>query len=193
MLTRPKVAVMLYRCEICGRPQGKERRVCSACYKAGKSIRGGICADCGVELGAGNRQKSYCQDCRDIRDKESRRKFYAKRKLSGLERYRMMQVALKPMKDDVYAQTHEPISDEEYDAKVRMLRALRAADVHVGSYGHPTRWHFAEQEVGGFGTLANQHMRGGEAGKGTTGEHATMRSMERREHDAARDAGERCG
>ena len=171
MLTEPPIVVMLFNCTLCGRPQAKNRKVCSNCYKAGKSLRGGVCPDCGCPVDL--KIKTYCRECREMRSKEELSSYVAKRRLSGLERYRMMKVAEKAMKCDPYAQTHQPISDEEIALKREKFLALLAADVHCGSYGHPARHHVAERDdaVGGWGTLAHQHMRGGEAGHGTDREH----------------------
>ena len=186
MLTEPPVVVMLYRCELCGRTQAKPRKVCSNCYKAGKSLRGGVCPDCGgpVEF----KIKTYCRECREMRSKEELASYVAKRRLSGLERYRMMKVAEKAMKCDKYAQHANVPSEAEISAKREKFQALLAADVHCGSCGHPSRHHFAEAErEGGFGTLAHQHMRGGEAGHGTDREH-TLQAQQNRESRARRDS-----
>ena len=189
MLTEPPVVVMLFNCSLCGRPQAKDRKICSRCYKDGKSLRGGICPDCGgpVEL----KIKTYCRECREMRSKEELASYVAKRRLSGLERYRMMKVAEKAMKCDKYAQYTPVPTDEGVAAKREKFLALLAADVHCGSYGRPSYHNYAAQRdgdaVGGFGTLAHQHMRGGEAGAGTDREH-TLRAQSSRESRARRDA-----
>ena len=172
MATAPKVVVMLYRCELCGRPQAKPRRVCTPCYRAGRTLRGGKCAICGKPHPEGHRNRTFCPKCLERREKQQRAAYWKQHKdainARRLKRERIMEDASVPLRCDTYAQTHEPISDEEYDAKVRMLRELRAAEVHCGDCGHPTRRHFVEFEgTGGFGVLANQHMRGAEAGTGT--------------------------
>ena len=189
MLTEPPVVIMLYRCGLCGRPQANNRKVCSRCYKDGKSLRGGICPDCGgpVDL----KIKTYCRECREMRSKEELSSYVAKRRLSGLERYRMMKVAERAMKCDKYAQYTPIPNDEEIAAKREKFLALLAADVHCGSYGRPSYHNYAAQRdgdaVGGFGTLAHQHMRGGEAGAGTDREH-TLRAQSSRESRARRDS-----
>ena len=173
MLTAPPVVVMLYRCQLCGRPQAMERKVCSRCYKDGKSLRGGRCPDCGVEHGVGNRTRVYCDACRDVRLSEAGKEYRARRKMAGVERYRMMKQAETPLKGDKYAQYTNPISDEELAAKREKFHALLAADVHCGTYGHPAHHNVAEvdREGNGFGVLANRHMRGGEAGQGNDRTH----------------------
>jgi hypothetical protein len=77
----------------------------------------------------------------------------------------MMKVAEQPLNCDEYAQTHEPISDAEYDAKVVKLRELMS-EVHLGSHVRPRRCFSVEPASGGFGSMANLHMHGAEAGSG---------------------------
>ena len=174
MATGPKVVVMLYRCELCGRPQAKKRRVCSRCYKEGKSIRSGICPDCGEPTAS--KCHTYCHVCRDARLREEGKTYREKRKLAPL----FMKHAEKALSCDEYARTHEPISDEEYARKVATLRALREADVHCGDCGHKVSWHYPEPTGGNFSTLANQHMRGGAAGAGCD-RSTKARSLEHRQ------------
>ena len=182
MMLRPAIDLMLYRCELCGQPQAKQRRVCSRCYKSGKSLRGGICPDCGEAVES--KIQTYCHECRDARLLEERRAYTAKRRMSGIERYRMMKVAEKAMKCDPYAQTAAVPSDEEVAVKREKFLALLAADVHVGDYARPIGWKPPEAEYGGFGALAHQHMRGGEAGQGTDRTHTDrwLGGRERVEH-----------
>jgi hypothetical protein len=187
VLTEPPIVVMLFNCSLCGRPQAKDRKICSRCYKDGKSLRGGICPDCGgpVEL----KIKTYCRECREMRSKEELTAYVAKRRLSGLERFRMMKVAEKAMKCDKYAQYTPVPTDEEIAAVREKFLALLAADVHCGTYGKPSRHSFAAQRdddaPGGFGALANRHMTGGEAGQGSDRQH-TFRAHEAQENAADR-------
>jgi hypothetical protein len=179
-----------FRCTLCGRPQGKDRKVCSRCYKDGKSLRGGHCPDCGVEHGVGNRTRVYCDACRDVRLAERGKEYRARRKMSGIIRYRQMKQAETPLKHDKYAQYTPVPTDEEIAVKREKYRALLAADVHCGTYGRPSHRSYAvarDEAEGGFGALAFQHMRGGEAGHGMDREH-TLRAQQNRESRARRDA-----
>jgi hypothetical protein len=97
-----------------------------------------------------------------------------------------------PLNEDEYAKTAHVLTDEEFAAKREKFHALLAADVHCGTYGHPSYHNYAAQRdgtgdaSGGFGTLAHQHMRGGQAGHGTDREH-TLRAQQSRESRRSHD------
>jgi predicted amidophosphoribosyltransferase len=175
------VDFLLYKCTNCGRRLQLDRRLCGICYKKGFSIRSKFCPDCGKETES--RKQTYCHECRDLRKREETHSHVFKRRMSGIERYRMMKVAATAMKCDKYAQKAAVITDDEIALKREKFLALLAADVHCGTYGRPSRHTFAaqrEEEPGGFGTLAYQHMRGGEAGHGTDRDH-TVKAQQNRE------------
>jgi hypothetical protein len=188
VLTEPPIVVMPYICERCGRHIPKKRRLCGVCYKQGYSIRSKFCPDCGNETES--RTQTYCYECRDRRKREETYAHVSKRRLSGLERFRMMKVAEKAMSCDKYAQQADVPTDAEVAAVREKFLALLAADVHCGTYGRPSHRSYAvarDEAEGGFGTLAFQHMRGGEAGHGMDREH-TLRAQQNRESRARRDA-----
>ena len=161
---------LLHSCTICGKLKASPRPVCHACHKSGKSVNSPNCKKCGAITA--NRQRTLCEDCRAERRSRAGIKFFGRNKMSGPDRDAEMLEAETPLKDDPYAQTAPIISDEEIALKREKFHALLAADVHTGSCGHPTRHHVAEVDrEGGFGTLAHQHMRGGEAGRGTDRTH----------------------
>jgi hypothetical protein len=166
------VILLLYKCENCGRRLKLDRRLCGICYKKGFSLRSKFCPDCGNETES--RTQTYCHECRDQRKREQTYAHVSKRRLSGLERHRMMKTAEKAMRCDKYAQEAAVPTDAEIAAIREKFLALLAADVHCGTYGKPTRHSFAvrrDDDVAGFGVLAHQHMRGGEAGMGGDRSH----------------------
>ena len=179
------IFLKLFRCGICGQPQGQRRPVCHACWRKGLSAHSKFCKRCGTETA--NRQRTLCEACREVRRTRAGLKFVGRNKMSGPGQNAEMLAAEIPLKEDLYAQTTPVISDEEFALKQEKFRALLAADVHVGSYSNPRHWHAPEAEHGSFGTLANRHMRGGEAGQGTDRTH-TFNGGEMRNWRKAREA-----
>jgi len=181
--------LLLFKCSNCGRRLKHDRRLCGICYKKGFSIRSKFCPDCGAETES--RTQTYCHECRDRRKREETYAHVSKRRLSGLERYRMMKVAETPMRCDQYAQSAAiPTDDEVAAVREKFLRLLEA-DVHCGTYGQPRHRSFAArdrdgEEGSGFGTLAYRHMRGAEAGSGSDRMH-TVRAQEGQESRRRRD------
>jgi len=180
---------LLYPCRICGTFKKAPRPVCHVCWKKGYTLNSKFCKRCGAETS--NRQRTLCEDCREKNRYKAGLKFVGRNKISGPESKSEMELAATPLKEDLYAQTAAIISDEEISAKREKFLALLAADVHCGTYGRPSYHNYAAQRdgdaVGGFGTLAHQHMRGGAAGAGTDREH-TLRAQSSRESRARRDA-----
>jgi hypothetical protein len=179
MLTEPPVKVMLNLCEICGKPKGGKNRVCYACWKAGKTITSPFCLRCGKPTE--NRQRRNCEECRKTRKGRENAAQYRRDKLRGVNQKAEPDDPTVALRDDIYAQTANVLTDAEIAAKREKFLALLAADVHCGSYGQPRGWHLADRaESGGFEVIANKHMQGGEAGAGTDRMHTT-RAFENRE------------
>jgi len=160
-------------CERCGRQTREGRRLCGRCYKQGYTIRQPFCPDCGKPTET--RRNIYCPECRVAREKQENVSANGNRRMAGIERWRMMKVAEKALPCDKYAQDNVPISDAEYDALVDQLRALTQGP-QIGRYASPLHSRKAEASYGGFGAMANMHMRGGAAGAGRD-----RRNTERRE------------
>jgi hypothetical protein len=180
---------MVYSCDYCGRPLRANRHVCGSCYKQGRYVNSTACKDCGAPTS--NRQRTLCEACRQQRRCNGEERYVGRQAVIGSGREQIMLEAEIPLRDDDYARTAHVLTDEEIAAKREKFLALLAADVHVGSCGRPSYHNYAAQRdgdaVGGFGTLAHQHMRGGEAGHGTDREH-TVRAQQNRESRARRDA-----
>jgi hypothetical protein len=182
-------APLKYRCDFCSRPLRVDRHICGACYKKGYSLNAPTCKKCGKPTST--RARTLCEECRKVSREHGQDRYVGRQAVLGPECDQIMLEAQIPLREDVYAQNAHVLTDEEVAAKREKFLSLLSADVHCGTYGQPSYHNHAAQRdgdaVGGFGTLAYQHMRGGVAGHGTDREH-TLRARESRERRARRDS-----